>query len=68
MTASNHAATGALVAVAVSQPYIAVPLALAAHFAMDGIPHFGLGRGLGILERNRSKVFVQVLLADVLLF
>jgi len=40
MTGLNHAATGALVAVAVKQPVLALPLALFAHFAIDAIPHW----------------------------
>ena len=40
MTGLNHAATGALVAVAVKQPTLALPLALVTHFAIDAIPHW----------------------------
>jgi hypothetical protein len=40
MTGLNHAAIGALVAVAVKQPAVALPLALSAHFAVDAIPHW----------------------------
>jgi hypothetical protein len=43
MTGLNHAATGALVAVAVKQPALALPLALFAHFAIDAIPHWRYG-------------------------
>lgn len=39
MTATNHAITGALIAVVIKNPYLALPLALASHFALDVIPH-----------------------------
>jgi hypothetical protein len=43
MTGLNHAATGALVAVAVKQPAWALLLALLAHFVVDAIPHWRYG-------------------------
>jgi len=41
MTSTNHAVTGALVAVLVDKPY-AVILAFLAHFVMDLVPHFDI--------------------------
>lgn len=41
MTASNHAVTGAVIAMAVHQPLLALPLAVVSHFALDAAPHFG---------------------------
>lgn len=41
MTATNHVLTGSLIVVAVHQPAVALPLAFAAHFALDALPHFG---------------------------
>jgi hypothetical protein len=40
MTATNHVLTGAVVALAVKQPLLAIPLAFLSHFAIDLIPHF----------------------------
>ena len=40
MTATNHAVTGALVAVAIKQPAIALPAAFFSHFVIDAIPHW----------------------------
>lgn len=40
MTATNHVVMGALIATAVHNPVLAIPLAFAAHFALDSIPHF----------------------------
>lgn len=42
MTATNHALSGALIGLAVTQPAIALPLAFASHFVLDAIPHFGI--------------------------
>lgn len=40
MTAINHAVTGALIAVVVPNPLLAIPLALVSHLALDALPHF----------------------------
>lgn len=40
MTATNHALTGAAVAIAFRQPVLALPLALVSHFVCDAIPHW----------------------------
>lgn len=41
MTITNHFATGALIAYAIKQPYLAFPIAFASHFALDVLPHYG---------------------------
>lgn len=63
MTATNHAVTGALVALAIDKPLIAIPLAFGVHFLMDMIPHFGLGH-TDAMVRNKDKRFRYILLAD----
>ncbi len=40
MRAINHALTGAVIGLAVSEPAIALPVALASHFVCDAIPHW----------------------------
>lgn len=40
MTATNHALTGAVIALTVKRPELAVPLALLSHFTLDLIPHY----------------------------
>jgi hypothetical protein len=40
MTGLNHAATGALVAVAINKPLLALPAAFLSHFAADFILHW----------------------------
>jgi hypothetical protein len=42
MTGFNHGMTGAVVALTVKQPLLAIPLAFLSHFLIDIIPHFGL--------------------------
>lgn len=55
MTGFNHATTGALIAAAVGNPFVAVPLAFASHFIMDAVPHFGWDLDEDVFVRNRSK-------------
>jgi hypothetical protein len=45
MTATNHVLTGAVIALAVKQPALAVPLAILSHFVLDALPHFALKSG-----------------------
>jgi len=40
MTATNHALTGAAIAILVKRPELAVPAAFLSHFAIDLVPHF----------------------------
>lgn len=40
MTAPNHALTGALIGLTVSNPVLALPLAFLSHFVCDLIPHY----------------------------
>ncbi len=41
MLGLNHTTTAALIAVTIKTPELAIPLALASHFALDIIPHHG---------------------------
>jgi len=41
MQALNHTVFGSLIAVTITEPAIALPLALASHFILDMIPHYG---------------------------
>lgn len=66
MTASNHAVTGALIAVIFPKPYIAIPLAFAAHFVMDALPHFGVAEK-DINKRNKNQIFLLTLMIDIMI-
>jgi hypothetical protein len=41
MTTSNHAFTGAAIALTVQQPFLGLLLALVSHFVLDALPHYG---------------------------
>ena len=41
MQALNHVAFGTLIAVTIKQPALVAPIALASHFALDALPHYG---------------------------
>jgi hypothetical protein len=66
MTASNHMLAGAVIAISIKQPLLVVPIALASHFVLDALPHFGVHKD-DPLERNRHPVFKVVLTLDILL-
>ncbi len=63
MTATNHALTGVAIVVAVGSAW-ALPLAFAAHFVMDAIPHFDVGPDHSKAARNFA--FSDVAVAGVL--
>lgn len=65
MRAINHALTGTLIGLAVGQPVIAVPAALASHFVCDVIPHYG--SSMSKLDEMKSLLFKRLLYADALL-
>ncbi|HLC92052.1 MAG TPA: hypothetical protein VJC09_03285 [Candidatus Saccharimonadales bacterium] len=60
MTATNHVLTGIFIANAVQNPWIALPVALASHFVLDAIPHFGM-----VNIRFDSNYFKVYLLCDM---
>lgn len=66
MTATNHMLTGAVIAVTVRQPALAVPLAFLSHFILDALPHFGIHED-EVLKRNKHPLFRSVVGADILL-
>ncbi len=43
MTATGHAVVGTVIAVAVSNPIIGIPLAILSHIAADAFPHWDIG-------------------------
>jgi hypothetical protein len=61
MTGANHVATGAVIGASLAAPVV-VPLAIASHFVLDALPHFG--------DENlskRSKRFMVIITIDALL-
>ena len=66
MTASNHVVAGALIATAVTNPVAALSLALASHFVMDALPHYGDNNNHSWLNRNFKYVLgVDLFIATV---
>jgi glucose-6-phosphate-specific signal transduction histidine kinase len=66
MTATNHALTGAVVAMAIHQPLLAIPLACLSHFVLDAIPHFGIHED-DHAKRNSHWLFRTVISIDTVL-
>lgn len=64
MTSSNHVMTGAVIAVAVKRPELAIPLAFLSHFVLDAIPHFGMYEN-DVIRRNKHWLFRTVLSVDL---
>jgi hypothetical protein len=56
MTITNHVLAGALIGLAVTQPALAVVLALGSHFLMDALPHFGYAGRKGYAEVLRHRL------------
>lgn len=59
MTGTNHGMTGAVIALYVSEPALAIVLSYFSHYACDALPHFGLKR-----EELFGKNFNIILIAD----
>jgi hypothetical protein len=62
MTGLNHGMTGAVIALIVKQPALAIPLAFLSHFATDMLPHFGLNE-----KELFKRKFNIILIADFLI-
>ena len=61
MTGLNHGLVGGAIAHYLPLP-IAIPLALASHFLMDALPHFGMPHH----DRDRSKFWIIFFTIDAL--
>ena len=55
-------ATGAVIALVVKQPLLAVPLAFASHFVLDALPHYGVPQD----RRHEYRSFKRILIVDAL--
>ena len=65
MRAINHALTGAVIGLTITEPLIAVPAAVVSHYVCDMIPHFGLNQPMD--RELRSKPFRNLLYLDAVL-
>lgn len=66
MTAPNHALTGTLIGLIVSNPWLALPLALASHFICDAIPHYGAGPQVIATKKFKQQLIVEALLCGLI--
>ncbi len=57
MTAPNHALTGALIGLTITNPWLALTLAFLSHFVCDAVPHYDPPAANDV-QRIRSKRFV----------
>ncbi len=60
MTATNHAATGAVLALAIQTPLLVLPIALASHYFLDALLHYGVPYD----KRPNHQSFGRVLVID----
>lgn len=63
MIGTNHYLFGVATAVVVKNPVFALPLALASHFALDILPHFGVKVG----TKHRGEIIVVDAIIDFFL-
>lgn len=63
MRAINHALTGAVIGLTVPNPAVAAVAAVASHFVLDVIPHYGTGKR----DEIRSRSFGWLLVVDAIL-
>lgn len=69
MTATNHALTGAVIALAIKRPEFAIPLAFLSHFAVDAIPHYNPAgvKGFNKLKRKfKDRAFWWIFGVDMI--
>jgi hypothetical protein len=66
MLSISHAATGAVIASRVSNPFLSIPLILASHYLEDMIAHWDAGTGLGKGLKTRQAALRDGLIDLVL--
>jgi hypothetical protein len=65
MMATSHAVSGAVIALAIREPVLALPLAFVSHFVLDSLPHIGLDEYGG--HSKKPALFLKILIIDSLL-
>jgi hypothetical protein len=70
MTATAHALIGASIAAKVTNPFLAIPIAILSHFVADLVPHWDAGTNHKKKSMNRLKIeaMADVLLGFILAF
>lgn len=59
MTATGHAILGTIIAAKISNPYLAIPLAIASHVAADLIPHWDTATSKD--KKGKERVLMETL-------
>lgn len=67
MNIANHLLAGAIIAVTVKEPLVALPLALTSHFVMDALPHYGYKGRMGYTEALKHRMSYISTVISVLL-
>jgi hypothetical protein len=65
MTTSNHIYAGAIIALTVKDPAVALPLALLSHFVLDALPHYGHENYTEALKHRLTYVMESVNLIGI---
>ncbi len=74
MTGTNHGLTGAVIALIVKRPELALPLSFISHFICDSIPHFGnpkmklFGKSFTLMLTTDFLVAVSIMAGLAVLF
>lgn len=59
MLSISHAATGAVIAVKLGNPYLAIPIIIMSHYLEDAVPHWDAGTGLGSGKKTRKSALIH---------
>ncbi|MBI2034986.1 MAG: hypothetical protein HYT11_04605 [Candidatus Levybacteria bacterium] len=59
MTATSHAIIGAVIAAKISNPILAIPIAIFSHIAADAFPHWDTGTHKP--NKSRRRFFLETL-------
>lgn len=60
MTGTGHAVIGTVIAAKIGNPYLALPIALASHYAADAFPHWDTGTNKS--KKTKAAMWLQSLL------
>jgi hypothetical protein len=66
LIALNHALTGAIIGLGISDPLLALPIAFGSHFICDALPHFGMEGKMSDDVWIKSMTFKRMLIADAI--
>ncbi len=67
MTASNHFVTSAVLGTVIANPWIGIPVAVASHFVLDALPHYGCP----VFHKDKPgeiRLYFAVLAVDAIIF